>query len=254
MRHLLSAVAVGVTGLALACGPSGQGSRGARSRTAEQQGDEAVVAKTPEAADGAEPLEPNVPFAMLGGGPRHLHRATVPGPARTPRTVAAFHCGGRVAASPVIGPDGTIYIGAIDGSFNALKRDGTLRWSFVCDEPIFSTAAVSQTGKVFVGCDNDILHAFSTDGTPRWTYRMTHDVDSAPVISDEGIIYVGGEGLHAIDGDGKRRFKLWLGGHVSASPTVRPDGVIVVGSHDNRIYFVKVDGTVLAGFETGGAI
>ena len=48
-------------------------------------------------------MEPNVPFAMMGGGPRHLHRADVPGPKEMPTEIASFRTGARIAASPTIG-------------------------------------------------------------------------------------------------------------------------------------------------------
>jgi outer membrane protein assembly factor BamB len=201
-----------------------------------------------------EGKEPNVPFAMMGGGPRHVYRVQVPGPRSAPQEIASFRIGNRVFASPVIGPDGTVYIGGIDGTFNALRLDGTLRWSYVCNEPIFSTAAISLSGVVYVGCDDDTLLAFSTDGTVRWTYAMKQDVDSSPVIGQSGVIYVGGEGLHAILPNGKRQFKIFLGGHVSASPAQRPDGMIVVGSHDHRVYAVLTDGTVAWSFGTKGPV
>lgn len=167
---------------------------------------------------------------------------------------ARFNCGGRIAASPVIGPDGTIYIGSIDGAFNALSGDGALRWSYICDEPIFSTAAVSRTGKVLVGCDDDTLSAFSTDGSLRFVFRSGQDMDSSPIISDDGKIFVGGENLHALDANGRLLFKVWLGAHVIASPSVRPDDVIAVGSLDHRFYLVSPDGTVMSAFETKGPI
>ena len=213
-----------------------------------------VSGRTRTGEERAAPIEPNVPFSMMGGGPRHHHRTRVPGPKQTPEEIGRFHCGGRIAGAPVIGPDGTIYVGAVDGTFNALDRHAKLRWSYICDAPIFSTAAVSQTGKVFIGCDDDTLLAFSIDGTLRWTYRMKQDVDSAPVIADDGTVFVGGSGLHALDGDGKKRFKVWLGGHVTASPAVRPDGGIAVGSHDHRFYTVLPDGTVSGVFDTKGPI
>jgi outer membrane protein assembly factor BamB len=244
------------------CGPSGQKPKsknethaGATSSTYENTTDEATSEGLVTSTESlSQSDEPNVPFAMEGGGPRHLHRASIPGPKTAPKEISSFHTGNRIAASPIIGPDGTIYIGSTDGTFNALSRDGSLRWSYICDEPIFGTAAVSQTGKVFVGCDDNTLIAFSTDGTLRFTVNTKQDMDSSPVIADDGTIFVGGDSLYALDNDGKIKFKLWLGGHVSASPAVRPDGVISVGSHDRRFYMAGKDGTVLSVFDTKGPI
>jgi outer membrane protein assembly factor BamB len=237
------------TALAIACGPKGQGGAPVEPRPVE-------AAPAPIADAGpAEPDVPNVPFAMLGGGPRHPFRALVPGPAKAPVEIAAYRTGGRIAASPVIGPDGTIYVGSIDGTFNAIRRDGRMRWSYVAGAPIFSTAAVSESGAVYVGCDDDTLLAFTADGAIRWTYRQKQDVDSSPVIAEGGAIYVGGEGLHAVSASGERRWMSLLGGgHVSASPAVLADGRVAVGSHDYRVYALEPDGTTAWAFATGGAV
>ncbi len=247
----LDAASLFVVGFCLsACGSPGRGAPAVQMGVPSAVSRDAGAEVTPNTEPTVNSEAPNVPFAMLGGGPRHLHRAEVHGPDILPREIARFRCGARVFASPVVGPDGTIYIGSIDGTFNALRSDGRLRWSYVCDEPIFSTAAVSQIGTVYVGCDDDSLLAFSTDGMLRWTYTMKHDVDSAPTIGANGVVYVGGDGLHALRADGERVFKVWLGGHVSASPTVRSDGVVVVGSHDHRVYAVGSDGAVAWSFAT----
>jgi outer membrane protein assembly factor BamB len=235
--------------LSIACGPRGQGGA---------QLEPKPTADGPAPAIDAGPVEPdvpNVPFTMLGGGPRHPFRAPVPGPAKAPVEIAAFRTGGRIAASPVIGPDGTIYVGSVDGTFTAIRRDGTMRWSYVAGAPIFSTAAISESGAVYVGCDDDTLLAFTPDGAVRWTYRQKQDVDSSPVIADDGAIYVGGEGLHAVSPAGERRWMSYLGGqHVSAPPAVLPDGRVAVGSLDHRVYAVLPDGTTSWAFATGGPI
>ena len=239
-------VALGAA-LALACGPRGQAGTPVERRPAA----DAPVADAGPAA----PDVPNVPFAMLGGGPRHPFRASVPGPSKAPVEIAAFRTGGRISASPVIGPDGTIYVGSVDGTFNAVRRDGRMRWSYVAGAPIFSTAAVSESGIVYVGCDDDTLLAFTADGAIRWTYRQKQDVDSSPVIAADGAIYVGGEGLHAVSPSDERRWMSYLGGqHSNASPAVLPDGRVAVGSHDHRVYVVLPDGTTSWAFATGGPV
>ena len=226
------------------CGPKKQTPSGERSSDDEQKElRHTSQTRSPEGTTAAE--IPNVPFAMFGGNPVHHFRASVPGPETLPAIRAIFHTGDRVFASPVIGPDGTCYIGSVDGTFNALNAKGDLRWSFVCDEPIFSTAAVSQSGVVYVGCDDDTLRAFTTDGILRFTYRITHDMDSSPVIGDGGVLYVGGDGLHAVSSGGKRQWKALLNGHASSAPSIRSDGSVVITSHDDRVYAFDPEGNGL---------
>ncbi len=251
MRTLFSALAIAALFFCASCGQKKPTSGKLHK---EPDGATGLVPAPEIVSDPAKTFEEHVPFAMRGGGPSHLHRSPLAGPARAPVVTEMFRTGARVFASAVVGPDGTVYLGAIDGSFNALRPTMELRWTYICDEPVFSTAAVSLSGMVYVGCDDDRLLAFSTDGTLRWTYRAGHDVDSAPVIAPSGAIYVGADGLHAVSPRGERIFKVMLEGHVSASPTVRPDGVVVVGSHDHRVYAVDRDATVAWIFSTKGPV
>ncbi|MCK9522711.1 MAG: PQQ-binding-like beta-propeller repeat protein [Proteobacteria bacterium] len=236
--------------LLTACGPSTK-------QPAEPSASDVATTPTPDddALESTQAPEiPNIPFAMAGGGPQRLFRAQAPGPRERPTVLRTFTTGGRIAASPIIGPDGSIYIGSTDGSFNALRRNGALRWSFICPEPCFATAAISQSGVVYVGCDDDAFRAFTSDGTLRFTYRMRHDADSPAAIAEDGTIYTGGDGLHALSSGGQRKWKLLTGGHVSAPPSIRHDDTIIVGSHDHRLYAASPSGTALFAFGTGGII
>src|SRR5688572_1492890 len=57
--------------------------------------------------------------ATFMGGPQRSGRSRSHGPASTPRAVWRHRTEGRVFASPIVGPDGTIYVGSLDRTFAA---------------------------------------------------------------------------------------------------------------------------------------
>src|SRR5688500_2254904 len=69
-----------------------------------------------------------LPMSM--GGPRHTGRSITAGPPAEPSRRWIHRTGARIFASPVLGPDGTVYVGSLDRSFHAIAPDGTLRWRY----------------------------------------------------------------------------------------------------------------------------
>lgn len=111
-----------------------------------------------------------------------------------------------IYTSPVIGSDGTIYIGVLYndtfrstsfGELQAFNRDGTLKWSFPDDTayatvgPIRSTPAVAADGTVYVGSDDGNIYAINPDGTELWRAATENTVRSSPVIGSDGTVYIG---------------------------------------------------------------
>lgn len=196
-------------------------------------------------------------LAMFMVGPRHRGRYPYEGPASPPNELWAFHTGARIYASPVVGPDGTVYIGSIDGTFNALGPDGRVRWSYSGGAAFFSSAAVSSTGHIYVGCDDGSFLAFHSSGRVLWSERQLQPFDSSPVIGDDGTIYIGGNGLQAFTPRGGRRWRVRTGSHVFAPPVVHPrrmvifggaDGVLrAVGDNGRDAFQVQLQGEILGG-------
>lgn len=193
-------------------------------------------------------------LAMFMGGPRHRGRASHEGPRRAPTVAWSFPTGARIFASPVIGPDGTLYIGSVDGTFNALSAEGELRWSYTASAPIFSTAAISSAGHIYIGCDDGTFLAFHPSGRVLWSERREHPFDSSPVIGDDGTIYVGGAGLIAFTPRGGRRWRVRTGGHVFSPPVVHPRRLIVFGTAEGVVQGTSDDGEALFRQELSGAV
>ncbi len=76
----------------------------------------------------------------------------------------------RVQSSPLIGFDGTIYIGSNDNSLYALSTSATQTWKYTTGSAVFSSPAVSAAGTVYVGSNDGSLYAFPSGGTAPNTY------------------------------------------------------------------------------------
>ena len=147
-----------------------------------------------------------------------------------------FKLGGLVegiSASPIIGPDGIIYISSGipaeeegGGRFYALNPDGTVKWEQVIVTE--STAAIDPDGTIYVGA--------------RYPYikKKTLANGIAGVIMADDTVHVGEypSYLFAFDPNGKLKWKISFGGPVVvSSPAIGTDGTIYIGSNDNRILY-----------------
>ena len=61
--------------------------------------------------------------------------------------------------APAIGAEGTVYFGSHDGSFYALRPDGTLKWNISTGDAIESYPAIGRDGTVYFGSDDHKLYA-----------------------------------------------------------------------------------------------
>jgi outer membrane protein assembly factor BamB len=110
-------------------------------------------------------------------------------------------------SGPVIGPDGSVYIGG-GGKLTKLNSEGEMVWVFVPPlSGVVSTPAVTVDGYLYVlvvsGLKHlalqevDSLYAVNPDGTRRWACGLGEgqsDSDhplSAPKVDASGLIYVG---------------------------------------------------------------
>lgn len=157
----------------------------------------------------------------------------------------------QVLSTPSIGRDGTVYVGAQDGKFYAIRSDGTLRWSFQGTKPVMQHPVIAPSGDVYVGIDGD-LHAFSPNGTLLWkTSQGDIAGQGGPSLATDGTIYAFGgvqnvhTRLYAFHPDGTSRwaYDLWNSAwFVLAPPVVAPDGSVIVVA--DRMYAIKADGTL----------
>ena len=165
--------------------------------------------------------------------------------------------GHNINSSPVIGADGTIYIGCEDKTLYAVTRDGVKKWKFKTGGMVISTPAIAADGTIYVGTNDDKVFAINPDGTEKWKYKTNSQVQSSPVIGPDATIYVGSNNgdLHAINPDGTMKWKFDTGdGTGFSSPALGPDGTIYIGSTDGKLTAITSSGVKLWKYDTDSGI
>jgi outer membrane protein assembly factor BamB len=116
--------------------------------------------------------------------------------------------------SPVIGSDGTIYVGSTNGKLYAVNPDGSIKWTYQTEGSINYSPSIGTGGIIYVVSGSTNLYAINSDGTLKWLYKTfpeeTNDflytIKFAPVINDtEEVVLVLGDKLLGIDNEGNSR-------------------------------------------------
>jgi len=85
-------------------------------------------------------------------------------------------------SAPVLGPDGTIYVGSNDDYLYAIWPNGRLRWRYKTGGDVPTAAAVALDGTVYVGSFDHYFYALNPDGSLKWRYLTGYDIMSPPAI------------------------------------------------------------------------
>ncbi|NQT15059.1 MAG: PQQ-binding-like beta-propeller repeat protein [Planctomycetes bacterium] len=116
---------------------------------------------------------------------------TVYGFAPSGAAVWATQMPGMTLASPVIDPEGHIYVGVSQAQRGQEPRgllvsvDGNshkIRWQYTAAGPVESTPVVGDDGTIYFGDDSGTIHALDSRGNPRWTAKVEAPVRSAGAI------------------------------------------------------------------------
>lgn len=137
-------------------------------------------------------------------------------------TLWSFGLGRWSRASPIVGPDGTVYMNSCDNILHAIDSNGDLKWQFeerandVCADsdsldflrPLWLTPAITQDGTVYLDDPNAGFAGISSaDGILDWEFEppeggATH---GAPLVGSDGTLYTieyfEAEGVGSLRGD-----------------------------------------------------
>ncbi len=179
-----------------------------------------------------------------------------------------------VEASPAIGSDGTVYVGAVfgtnpeSGAVVAITPIGDLgakeKWRFLVPDRIEASPLIGPDGTIYIGCFDGKLYALDQNtGALKWSYdtnlqsaQPTYIHSTASLSRDGSTIYVGvgtfsldssaasPGGVFALSTTGQLQWTRWFGDVVESSPVVAPDNTIYVGSWDHNVYALSPEGTI----------
>jgi len=146
-------------------------------------------------------------------------------------------------ASPTIGPDGTIYIGANNSNFYAIGPDGHLEWLFEAQREIagiWTTAALSaDNSTLYFGANKGGIYALNRiDGSLRWQYPIVGSVYSSPALDATDTLYTASTVGHvfALEGaTGRLIFDYDARAPIWTVPAIRPDGSLVIADRLGRV-------------------
>ena len=148
------------------------------------------------------PLDPQSPWPKFRGNApqdgRGRAHASATGGARW-----AYPTAKGIFSSPVVGRDGTVYIGSADRTFYALGRDGTLRWKELTGEIIDSAALLDDRGRVTFGSgDGKLRSRDAATGAVVWTTDADDPkVNKAFINWFEGNVAIGRDGALWVPND-----------------------------------------------------
>jgi outer membrane protein assembly factor BamB len=177
------------------------------------------------------------------GNPANTGRGSGYGATGRLRWSAAAGSTDRVEGSAVIGPDGTVYIGADDGSVYAFDgATGDVRWSTpVQEKGVDSTPALGADGLLYVGAGHAVVALAAATGDLIWRFGTAGDVEPSPTLAPDGTLYFGADDAKVYALDSRHGINQWSfgfpdGEDTDSSPALGLDGTVYIGSNKGILY------------------
>jgi outer membrane protein assembly factor BamB len=164
--------------------------------------DTSAEVTTPVAYDYAVPLAPDSPWPKFRRNAAQNGRSPVK-PSLESGQHWSFPTAKGIFSTPIIGGDGTIYVGSADRVFYALNPDGSVKWMEETGEIIDSSALLDDQGRVYWGSGDGILRARSAEnGEFVWDFEADDpEVNDAFINWFEGNIAMGPDGTLYVPND-----------------------------------------------------
>lgn len=149
-------------------------------------------------------------------------------------------------ASPTIGKDGTIFIGANNSNMYAVAPDGSMKWLFEAEREmagIWTTPALSADGNtLYFGANKGGVYAVNAiDGSKRWQFPIYGSVYASSLLDSSGLLFTGTTIEHVYATDTSNGEPVWdidVHNQVWCAPAIRPDGSLIFGDRGGLIQVI----------------
>ena len=166
-----------------------------------------------------------------------------------------------VFSGPIIGEDGTLYVGTnsylffagdTTNYFYAIDpKSGEIKWTFLTGDPHANESGylINNEGTIFFGSQSGWLYAIDTTGTLKWKYNTGSNIYQDVMNTDlQGNIYItnASDSLYCFSKDGQLNWAVRYGnGMFPHSVSMSPDGntLYIIGSNDS-IYALNSSGEI----------
>jgi outer membrane protein assembly factor BamB len=221
-------------------------------------------------ARGRVPSRPSLAWKVATDGPIESQPAASPDQAqiyvstlggslwsvsRKGEKVFAVPLGGRAYGSPLVGEDGTIYVGSDAGAFFAISSAGRVKWKLDTRGEADTGGVFLSDGSVAFAAGNDVL-AVRPSGDIAWRYAAKGKVFTAPAVTDGGLVVFGSQDDHAyaLTPAGLLAWSVPLDGDVDGAPAIGDDGAIFMGSDAGDVVRLGARGEVVWRVNVGGFV
>lgn len=114
---------------------------------------------------------------------------------------------GSMQSTPILSPDGTIYIVSDPGTLYAINPTGLLQWNFDASGVVNAPPTRAPDGTLYLGDSGSLLTALNPDGTVQWVARLISPARGSPIhISNRVVVATTVGQISAFDTQGR---EIW---------------------------------------------
>lgn len=185
----------------------------------------------------------NAPWPKHRGNSRNTGFSTYIGPHKK-KLKWIMRIFAHLESSPILGPDGMLYMGAADRRIYQVDADTKeIKNSFKMTDRASTSPAIAADGSIYVGCADGSVFAVGGDGWTKWTFDAGQDLFASPAVGADGTVYIATYStsnkcrviaLNPANGNAKWSHTLPLG--VMGTPALGADGTVYVGCGDGKLY------------------